>query len=163
MANLLWVARLILQAPQTRTVEPFFRAPGARTPSQCGIAETFAARTRTQRFGERSSPMNEDYALPIELHRRGCLCVRCLSADHPEACSCWMCESRRFFFESPEPRRELVESDVVAAHLRKLGWSMRKVAAVAGVSVATAWKASRPGRRLEAETVERLLSLKAEA
>jgi hypothetical protein len=102
--------------------------------------------------------MTEDYALPIELHRSDCLCVKCKTLDHDADCTCWMCESRRYFFERPERReRELVESDVVATHLRRLAWPMRRVAAEAGVSVATAWKASHAGRQLEQSVAERLL------
>ena len=79
------------------------------------------------------SLMDTYSALSADEHRRGCLCVRCETADHPDECVCWACESRRLFFEQEPPRRRvLVASDEVAEHLKRLGWTQRRVAAETG-------------------------------
>jgi hypothetical protein len=82
------------------------------------------------------------------LHGANCICGRCRAARRKaERLAAW------------EPARALVPSDAVAAHLAELGWTVRRVAEEAGLSVGVVSKARQPGRRLEEETARRLLAV----
>jgi len=107
----------------------------------------------------RGSQVHRNPAYTGDLHDPGCLCICCVTVDHDEDCSCWQCDSRRFYFESPPAPLQLVSTDELAAHIAELGLSARELARRAGVSTTTAWKASRPGRRLDSRTADKILAL----
>jgi hypothetical protein len=84
----------------------------------------------------------------------------CLTVGHAPDCPCWRCDSRRFFYEPPpESARILVDANRAAAHLAKLGLSLREAARLSGLSASTLHKAAKAGARIDQQTEERILAL----
>jgi hypothetical protein len=101
---------------------------------------------------------------PDRLHGRGCLCITCGTADHPLACGCFWCDSRRRLERQhldrlARKRREPVPTDEAAEHVAELGLTRRELAAAVGCSVGTASRLSRPGEMVGRGLVERVLAL----
>jgi hypothetical protein len=105
-----------------------------------------------------------DELFPDRVHQRGCLCVSCGTAKHPDDCVCLWCGQRRYWEGEYEERmrraaRAPVPSDVAAGHVAKLGLTRRELAARLHCSLSTSQRISKPGGFIPRELERRVLEL----